>query len=141
MLTFETVVYIDMYPKVSEDGVKVGILVYIRDWGEVREPSLSMSDKRVIGILEVGGFLSPAFGKGSKLVYGDVDTKYDGESRYSICFTLQTFSACRDREEIVSIGCIYDRMKESISSNHKWGGVHIMECSKKNIQRGIPVGR
>jgi hypothetical protein len=133
VLTFEAVVYIDMYPKVSEDRVKVGILVYIRDWGEVREPSLSMSDKRVIGILEVGGFLSPAFGEGSKLVYGDVDAKYDGEGGDGVGFKLQTFSACRNREEIVGVSSIYDRMKELIGSNHKRSRVNIMESSKKNI--------
>jgi hypothetical protein len=99
-----------MYTQISENGVEVGILVYIRDWGEVREPSLSMSDKGIISIFKVGGFLSPAFGKGSKLVYGDVDTKDDGKGRYGVGFKLQAFSACRYREEIVGVCSIYDRM-------------------------------
>ena len=86
MLTLKTVIDINMYPEVSEDRIKVGILVYIRDWGEVREPSLSMSDKGIIGIFIVGGFLPPAFGKGTKFVYGDVDTKDDGKGRYGVGF-------------------------------------------------------
>ena len=57
----------------------MGIIINIPDksvlWGPVR----AVRDEFVIGVCKVGGLLSPAFGKGAKLVNGDLDAKDDSK--------------------------------------------------------------
>jgi hypothetical protein len=57
----------------------VGIIINIPDKGVLWSPVRAVRNEFVIGVCKVGGLLSPAFGKGAKLVNGDLDAKDDSK--------------------------------------------------------------